>query len=85
MAPRTVSAEARLRVKSQLTLPEAVVDAASVVVGDRFVVEVSPDDPDTIRLHRVRSSYAGALSALFGDSTAFLAEERATWEDEGPG
>ena len=84
MMPGTISAEARLRAKSQLTLPEAVVEAASVAAGDRFVVEVSPDDPDTIRLHRVRSSYAGALSDLFPDAAEYLTEERATWEGDEP-
>ena len=80
MVTRPITAEARLRPKSQLTLPEAIVQAASVGTGDRFVVEVAPDDPDTIHLHRVRSSYAGALHDLFEDPAAFLADERATWE-----
>ena len=76
----TVMAEARLRPKSQITLPEAVVAAADVRVGDRFVVEVAPDEPDTIRLHRIRSSYAGALGDVFTDAGAYLTEERASWE-----
>ena len=55
--------------------------AADVQVGDRFVVEVSPDDPDTIRLHRIRDSYAGALQDVFdGDAEPYLEGERASWE-----
>ncbi|MGP1674847.1 MAG: hypothetical protein ACTS8Z_06520 [Candidatus Limnocylindrales bacterium] len=75
-----VSAEARLRAKSQLTLPEPIVDAAGVSEGDRFLVEIAPDEPDTIRLHRIRASYAGALRGAYGDATDYLAEERRSWE-----
>jgi hypothetical protein len=76
---RSITAEARLRRKSQLTLPEAVVQAAHAQVGDRFVVEVAPDDPDTIRLLRVRPTYAGALADLYDEPEGYLTEERATW------
>jgi hypothetical protein len=74
-----VTAEARLRAKSQLTLPEPIVDAAGVVEGDRFLVEIAPDEPDTIRLHRIRASYAGALGDVYDGTTDYLAGERATW------
>jgi hypothetical protein len=43
-------------------------------------VELSADDPDTVRLHRIRSSYAGALAGLYGDPVAHLDEERRSWE-----
>jgi hypothetical protein len=80
----SVSAEARLRAKSQLTLPEPIVDAAGVVEGDRFLVEIAPDQPDTIRLHRIRSSYAGALRDVFGVTEHYLAAERGSWRrDDG--
>jgi len=74
-----VHAEARLRAKSQLTLPELIVEAAAVTEGDRFLVEIMADDPDTIRLHRIRSSYAGALRDVYGDAAPYLEGERATW------
>ncbi len=63
-----------------MTLPESVVRAARVTEGDRFVVEVAPDEPDTIRLHRIRASYAGTLADLYGDADAYLQEERHSWE-----
>lgn len=50
----TVTARARLRSRSQLTLPEPIVTAAGIGEGDRFMVVVTPDEPDTIRLHRMR-------------------------------
>lgn len=75
-----VTAKARLRRKSQLTLPDPIVQAASVGEGDRFIVEVAPDQPDMITLRRVRQSYAGALTGVYGDVDEYLNEERATWK-----
>ena len=77
---RSISAEARLRRKSQLTLPDPVVQAARLGAGDRFLVEVAPDDPDTIHLHRIRPSYAGALDGVYGEVDEYLTDERATWK-----
>ena len=76
----SVTAEARVRARNQLTLPEPVVQAAGIEEGDRFVVEVAAGDPDTVHLHRIRDSYAGALRDVFGDSTPFLEGERGSWE-----
>lgn len=83
MTRLAVHAQARLRAKSQLTLPEPIVETAGVVEGDRFLVEIAPDDPDTIRLHRIRSTYAGALRDVYGDPAEYLAEERASWTPRG--
>jgi hypothetical protein len=77
---RAIAAEARLRRKSQLTLPDSVVQAANLGVGDRFLVEVAPDDPDTIHLHRIRPSYAGALDGVYGGVDGYVTGERATWK-----
>lgn len=76
----SASAEARLRARNQLTLPDAVVTAAGIVEGDRFVVEVEAGDPDTVRLHRIRPSYAGALRGIYGDPDVYLETERESWE-----
>lgn len=77
--PRSVIAEARLRARNQLTLPDLVVQAGHLAEGERFAVEIDPADPDVVRLHRIRSSYAGSLADVYGDSAAALAEERAGW------
>jgi bifunctional DNA-binding transcriptional regulator/antitoxin component of YhaV-PrlF toxin-antitoxin module len=74
-----VTAQARIRAKSQLTLPDPIVRAAGVTEGDRYIVEVSPDAPDTIRFHRIRSTYAGALAELFPDGAGYLEHERSSW------
>ena len=77
--PKTVIAEARLRDRNQLTIPDAIVREAGIEPGETFVVEVS--QPDTLLLRRVRKSYAGALRGLWGgDADAFLEAERNAWE-----
>ncbi len=75
-----VTAEARMRPRNQLTMPEPVVEAAAIEAGDRFLVEVTADDPDTVRLHRIRSSYAGALRDVYGDATEYIDAERSSWD-----
>jgi bifunctional DNA-binding transcriptional regulator/antitoxin component of YhaV-PrlF toxin-antitoxin module len=80
MMRNSVTAPARMRARNQLTLPEPVVEAAEIQEGDRFLVEVTPGDPDTVRLHRIRSSYAGALREIYGDATNYIEAERASWE-----
>ena len=80
MSNVSVTAEARLRARNQLTLPETVVRAAGIIEGDRFVVEVLPGDPDTVRLHRIRPSYAGALRDVYGDPAEAVEVERQSWE-----
>lgn len=82
MTSQRVTTEARMRARNQLTLPEPVVDAAGISEGDRFVVEVVQDDPDTVRLHRIRESYAGALRDVYGDPGDYVAGERASWEPD---
>jgi len=80
MMTSSVTAEAKMRARNQLTLPEPVVQAAGILEGDRFVVEVAPGDPDTVHLHRIRASYAGALRDVYGDTTEYLDAERQSWE-----
>ena len=79
MMMASVRSEARLRARNQMTLPEAVVSAAGIVEGDRFIVEVVPDDPDTVHLHRIRRSYAGALQGVYGDTSEYRETERESW------
>jgi bifunctional DNA-binding transcriptional regulator/antitoxin component of YhaV-PrlF toxin-antitoxin module len=74
------TAEARVRARNQLTLPEPVVELAGISEGDRFVVEVTAAEPDLVRLHRVRDSYAGALRDVYGDPVRYVEGERASWE-----
>jgi bifunctional DNA-binding transcriptional regulator/antitoxin component of YhaV-PrlF toxin-antitoxin module len=77
---QTVNAEARLRARNQLTIPDPIVRAAGIEPGERFVVELEPDDHDTVLLRRVRNSYAGSLRGLWGkDAETHLEDERKSW------
>ena len=75
-----VRERAQLRARHQLTIPDAVVRAAGIEEGDTFVVEVDPSHPETLRLERLRISYAGALTGIYGDTRKYLDELRRDWE-----
>ena len=75
-----IVATARLRGRNQLTLPDAIVQAAGVEEGATFVVEVDPSDPDVVRFRRIRPSYAGALRGLYEPVAEYLEGERTGWE-----
>lgn len=79
---KTISAEAHLRARNQITIPDAIVRAALIEPGETFVVELEPGDTDTLHLRRVRTSYAGALRGLWGpDAGAWLEAERDSWDE----
>jgi len=75
-----VVATARLRPRNQLTLPDPIVQAAGLEEGATFVVEIDPEDPDVVRLRRVRTSYAGALKGLYEPTSEYLEGERSGWD-----
>jgi bifunctional DNA-binding transcriptional regulator/antitoxin component of YhaV-PrlF toxin-antitoxin module len=79
MSAGSVMAETRLRERNQLTLPDAVAKAAGITEGERFVVTFEPDHPDSVRLDRIRDSYAGSLAEAYGDPAAYLHEVREGW------
>lgn len=80
--PKTVIAEAHLRARNQITIPDAIVRAAGIEPGETFVVELGLDDGETLHLRRVRTSYAGALRGLWGaDAGVYLEAERDGWNE----
>lgn len=81
---RTVEAEARLRAKNQLTLPEAIVEALDARPDDVLVFEADPREPGSARVHLVKHEFAGSMTGTYGTSEnviAFLREEHAAWGD----
>ena len=79
---KTVSAEAHLRARNQITIPDAIVRAAGIEPGETFVVDLEPGDDETLHLRRVRTSYAGALRGLWGaDAGVYLEAERDSWSE----
>ncbi len=75
----TVTAEAQLRERNQLTIPDRIAKAAGIGPGETFVVELDSDDPDALRLRRVRTTYAGSLRGLYGKADEYLERERGSW------
>lgn len=80
--PGPVAAEARLRARFQLTLPEPVALALAARPDDRLIFEADPAEPGVVRLRKARATWAGAAAGAFGSDEevlAFLHEERASW------
>ncbi len=81
---RPIEAEARLRPKNQLTLPEAIVRALDAAPDDILVFEADPAEPGVAHLHLVPRDFAGSLTGVFGtseDVLEFVRRERAAWAE----
>ena len=74
-----MNGEVRVELNSQITLLDDLVQAAGIVEGDRFVIEVVANDPDALRLQRIRASYAGALRDVFVEPDQVVEAERSSW------
>ena len=84
IAQRPIEADARLRAKNQLTLPEPIAEALGAELNDLLVFEIDPARPDVAVVHRVPGGFAGALTGVYGTSDevkAFIREEHAAWGD----
>lgn len=81
---RPVEAEARLRHKNQLTLPEAIARALKAEPDDTLVFETDPAQPRVAHIHVVPRALAGSLTGMYGtsqDVLDFVREERAAWSE----
>lgn len=79
---RPITAEARIRAKNQLTLPEVIVQALDAQPDDVLVFEVNPGEPGTARAHLVRHAFAGSMRGVYGTTQEvlrYVREERAAW------
>lgn len=81
---RPVQAEARLRAKNQLTVPEPIVRALEAGPDDILVFVTDPAEPGVAHVRLVPSDFAGSLTGTYGtteDVLAFVREERAAWAE----
>jgi hypothetical protein len=79
---RPVEAEARLRRKNQLTMPEAIVRALDAAPDDVLVFETDPAEPGVAHVRLLPRDFAGSLTGVFGTSEETLEHvrgERAAW------
>ena len=79
---RPVEAEARIRAKNQLTLPDRIAEALDAHPNDVLVFETDPMQPGVAHVHLVRREFAGAMTGTYGtteDVKVYLREEHAAW------
>jgi len=79
---RPVEAEARLRQKNQITLPEPIVRALKAAPDDVFVFEADPAEPGVVHARLLPRDFAGSLTGVFGtteETLAFVRGEREAW------
>jgi len=77
-----VRAEARLRPKNQLTLPEPIAAVLEARPDDLLLFEEDSSEPGTARVRLLPRTFAGALTGVYGTTEevkAFLREEHAAW------
>ncbi len=81
---RPIEAEARLRHKNQLTLPDAIVRALEAEPDDVLVFEIDPAEPGVARVRLLPRDFAGSLTGVFGtaeETLEYVRGERAAWGD----
>lgn len=77
-------AEARLRAKNQLTLPEPIAGYLEAEPDDVLLFETDPNRPGTAVMRRLPRAFAGSMNGIYGtsrDVKAFVREEHEAWGD----
>jgi len=79
-----VQVQVTLRDRNQLTLPDRIADRIEAKPGDRLLLTIEPAEPGVVRLKRLRDSYAGIATGVYGrtaeERAAYVAAERDSWE-----
>ncbi len=81
---RPIEAEARLRHKNQLTVPDPIVRALEAKLDDVLVFETDPAEPGVARVRLLPRDFAGSLTGVFGtaaETLEYVPGERAAWGD----
>ena len=81
---RPVEADARLRAKNQITLPEPIVRAVGAQTDDLLHFEADPAEPGVVRVQVLPREFAGSLTGVFGtteETLAFVRGEHEAWTD----
>jgi hypothetical protein len=79
---RPIEAEARLRSKNQVTMPEPIVRALDAATDDTLLFETDPREPGVVHVRVLPHTFAGSLRGVFGTTDEvleFLREEHASW------
>ena len=77
-----IEADARLRAKNQITVPDAIVRALGAAPDDVLAFEVDPAEPGVAHIRLMPRDFAGSLTGVFGTSEEvleYIRAERASW------
>jgi bifunctional DNA-binding transcriptional regulator/antitoxin component of YhaV-PrlF toxin-antitoxin module len=77
-----MKAEARLRHKNQITLPEQIAHLLEARPNDVLVFEADPADPHAASVRVLPRTYAGAMTGTYGTTAEvlrYLREEHESW------
>jgi bifunctional DNA-binding transcriptional regulator/antitoxin component of YhaV-PrlF toxin-antitoxin module len=77
-----IKAEARLRHKNQITLPEPIAQFLEARPDDILIFEADPADPRTACVRLLPRTYAGSMTGVYGttdDVLRYLHEEHESW------
>lgn len=77
-----IAADARLRAKNQITVPDAIVRALGAAPDDVLAFEADPADPGVAHVRLMPRSFAGSLTGVWGTTEevlAFLKKEHDSW------
>lgn len=81
-----VQAQATLRERNQLTIPDRIAERIEAKIGDRLLLTVESAEPGVLRVKRLRDSYAGIADGVYGQTAeehaAYITTERDSWERE---
>jgi len=80
---KAIEVEITVGKRNQLKIPREIVDAFGLRAGQRLTFALSSGRPDEIVIRRMRESYAGILSGVFGTTDAerklYIKGERDSW------
>lgn len=80
-----VEAQARIRKKSQITIPQEILDKLGIGPGDTIVFCIREGNPKVAQLRPLPRSFSGLLTGVYGKTQEeiedYLREERDAWEN----
>lgn len=79
----TLELETTIRDRNQVTIPKEIADARGLRAGQRVLIVLDDEHPDEFVVRRLRDSYAGLLTGVYGrdaaERDAYVRGEREGW------
>ena len=77
-----IEADARLRTKNQITVPDAIIRALGAAPDDVLAFEADPAEPCVARIRLMPHDFSGSLTGMWGTTEeviAYVRAERESW------